>query len=339
MEKIRKHLAVICLWALLISLLFPVSEMQVNAASTTIGKYYVTARRLSAFKGASVNSGKIGGFISGDVLNVVSISQNGWYRVKHTYKGKTTYYYVDSQGGYFVPNSSFKLAKVTLNSVSASKKGLTVKWGQVKNATGYEIYSSTGSSYKRVATVSGNKASWLDKNTILNKTYKYKVRAYTNTNSGKKYGNYSSVRTGKRTQIGLYDDFFHKLNDQNAVSKAKQLATLIGGLKSSSNSSFRNVYRTGKGIVIGANSPANASFPRELFYFKNTSNKNVYVYDVTIGNSFSTVKSKLCSTYGMRMYSGSGGYYYFNSWGEASIKTKFVDGKLTRIEYSFGYTG
>lgn len=312
--------------------------MKVNAASTTIGKYYVTSRCLSAFKGASVNSGKIGGFISGDVLNVVSISQNEWYRVKHTYKGKTTYYYVSPEGGYFVPNSNFKLSKVALNSVSASRKGLTVKWSQVKNAAGYEIYSSTGSSYKKVATVSGSKNSWIDKNAILNKTYKYKVRACTSTKSGKKYGSYSSVKSGKRRQIGLYDDFFYKLNDQNAVSKAKQLSTLIGGLKSKSNSSFRNVYKTGNGIIIGANSPANASFPRELFYFKNTSNKNIYVYDVTIGNSLSTVKSKLCSTYGMRMSQG-GGYYYFNLRGESCLKTKFINGKLTRIEYSFGYTG
>lgn len=232
------------------------------------------------------------------------------------------------------------VAKVKLNKVSSEEKGLKVQWTVLKGVNGYEIYRSSGSSYQKVATAKAGTSSWTDKNAVLGKTYKYKVRAYKNTSKGKKYGNYSTIKSGKRTKVGLYrSNFFNDLNDATAVSQAKKLSTWIGGLKSKSSSSYRNIYKTGKGITIGANSRSNAYILMDIFYFKNTSNKQVTLCGVTIGDSYQTVRKKILKEFGGHVYK-NGSYYNFDLGGDwGGIKAKFSNNKLKQIEFWFAYSG
>ena len=75
------------------------------------------------------------------------------------------------------------LATPTLKSVSSAKSGVTVKWGKVAGAKGYDVYRKTYSGGKwtgwtKVATVSsGSTASVKDKTAKKGVTYRYTVRA------------------------------------------------------------------------------------------------------------------------------------------------------------------
>ena len=84
-------------------------------------------------------------------------------------------------------------------SLASSLTKITVKWGKVSNATGYQIYRSvSGGSYTKVKTVtSASTTSWANSSLSLGKTYKYKVRAYKTSGSKTVYGAFSSAKSKK----------------------------------------------------------------------------------------------------------------------------------------------
>lgn len=84
-------------------------------------------------------------------------------------------------------------------------KQLKISWKKVEGATGYQIYRSTTGkkdSYKKVAAVKSDKASYTDKSLKNSKTYYYKVRAY--------------KKSGKKT---TYSDFA-KINGSTKITSA-----------------------------------------------------------------------------------------------------------------------
>ncbi len=86
-----------------------------------------------------------------------------------------------------------------------SSSSIKVSWKQVKSASGYYIYQSTKKSgkYKKVATVQGGSSTAKTISSLSpNRTYYFKVRAYTN---GKKTSAYSSIAHAKTKKYTVSD--------------------------------------------------------------------------------------------------------------------------------------
>ena len=90
-----------------------------------------------------------------------------------------------------------KSAKVT----KAGTKKVTIKWGKVSKATGYEIYRAQGKKgkYKKIKTIKKAKTvKYVDKKGLKKgKTYCYKVRAYKKVKGKTYYSAFSTVKTIK----------------------------------------------------------------------------------------------------------------------------------------------
>ena len=88
---------------------------------------------------------------------------------------------------------------VNVSKVKAAKKKATIKWKKISYASGYEIYRSTKAKkgFKKVATVSSKKNSYVNKKLKSKKTYYYKVRAYKKIKGKKYYSNFSHVKKVK----------------------------------------------------------------------------------------------------------------------------------------------
>ncbi len=93
-----------------------------------------------------------------------------------------------------VKTSLGKTGKLCLKT---GKAKVTVTYGKVKGANGYQIYRSTKKSggFKCVKTIkSGNTVKFVNKNLKKGQNYYYKVRAYRTVDGKKVYGAYSSVK-------------------------------------------------------------------------------------------------------------------------------------------------
>jgi len=131
------------------------------------------------------------------------------YKNKGLSAGKTYYYRVQPYKTYKGENGKGQYATVTaktlgkLGTVSGLKKAsvtvgsISLKWGSVSTASGYQIYRSSkkSSGYSLVATVT--KAKYTHKGLLSGTSGYYKVRAYRNEDGKKVYGKYSSVISAK----------------------------------------------------------------------------------------------------------------------------------------------
>jgi Skp family chaperone for outer membrane proteins len=86
------------------------------------------------------------------------------------------------------------LAKAKIKSAKAGKKSVTVKWGKIKNAGGYQISYKVGSKTKKVTVSGGSKVSKKIKGLQSGKKYTIKVRAYKKVNGKTYYGKWSSAK-------------------------------------------------------------------------------------------------------------------------------------------------
>lgn len=79
-------------------------------------------------------------------------------------------------------------------SYSLDGKNIKIKWSQIAKAKGYQVYRYDGKTWKRLRTIQkGSALGCTDKKTKAGKTYKYKVRAYSEVNGKRIYSNFSSV--------------------------------------------------------------------------------------------------------------------------------------------------
>lgn len=94
-----------------------------------------------------------------------------------------------------------KLGKASVKSVENVSTGITVKWGKVTGATGYEIYRKTGKGgYSKIRTLSGNTAvSYTDKTVKSGTTYTYAIKAIALAGGSVKQRSiaYGTAKTGK----------------------------------------------------------------------------------------------------------------------------------------------
>lgn len=93
-------------------------------------------------------------------------------------------------------NFSIGMSTPSISSV-INYNQVKVSWSKVVGASGYEVVRSTSknSGYKTIASVSA--VSYTDKSVKFNKTFYYKVRAYSTVNDQKVYSAWSSVNTSK----------------------------------------------------------------------------------------------------------------------------------------------
>lgn len=121
------------------------------------------------------------------------------YTDKKAKAGKTVYYKViaykgNVKGSYSKVTSAYMLKAPAGMKAKVSKKTVTISFGKVKKASGYEIYRATkkNGKYKKVATL---KAKTVKKSFTKQKkgTYYYKVKAYKTVSGKKVYTNYGKV--------------------------------------------------------------------------------------------------------------------------------------------------
>jgi len=114
---------------------------------------------------------------------------------------KCTIYFTTDAGQYEWNYTYKKLtapAKAKVSSATnSSSKAVTVKYGKVKNAGGYQIQYSTSSKFKNPKTKSVTKTSAKITKLSKNKTYYFRVRAYRKYGSIKVYGAWSNAKSVK----------------------------------------------------------------------------------------------------------------------------------------------
>lgn len=100
-----------------------------------------------------------------------------------------------------VKNVNFDIVpkKTTLKAKKSGNTKAKLSWTGVEGAEKYQIYCSTdGKSYKRLATVSGDKTSYTASKLNFKKhDYKFKVRSYKTVDGIKYYSSFSKVKTLK----------------------------------------------------------------------------------------------------------------------------------------------
>lgn len=122
-------------------------------------------------------------------------SKNGkWKRIAKVNSTTYTDKSVNSNGNYFYTVRAYTgsdlssyvssgvatkyLSVPKLKKVTSGTKGVTLNFSAVNGAKNYYIYRKTsGSSWKKIATVSGNKTYYLDKSAVKGTKYAYTVRA------------------------------------------------------------------------------------------------------------------------------------------------------------------
>lgn len=91
---------------------------------------------------------------------------------------------------------SITVVPVTLKLTAKSKSYNSIKlsWPKTDNITGYWIYRKNSSGkYKVIATVSGSKSSYTDKNLVTGQSYSYKIKAYRTIGTTKYKGSRSKA--------------------------------------------------------------------------------------------------------------------------------------------------
>lgn len=87
-----------------------------------------------------------------------------------------------------------------LNVKSLSSTSVSLSWGKVSKANGYQVYQKAGNgAWKKIATIkSGKKTKYVSKKLKASNVYRFKVRAYkkykSNGKTKYKYGKFSSVK-------------------------------------------------------------------------------------------------------------------------------------------------
>lgn len=166
-----------------------VSGYQVYRLNKKTGKYELCA----TIKSAKTTSYRNTGLAAGTEYA---------YKVRayKVYNGKNCYGSYSDVKKAVTTKAVTKPAKVKSLKASSKASAVTLTWGKVSKAGGYQVYryDTKTKKYVKIATVKGEtKVSY--KNTRLTKgtTYKYKVRAYKTVNGKTYYGAYSTVVTIK----------------------------------------------------------------------------------------------------------------------------------------------
>ena len=123
----------------------------------------------------------------------------------------------------------------------------------------------------------------------------------------------------------------------STAKDAKKLAKKIGNMKSVSSDEFRSAYYKGNHVEIGVNDNAQpGTLYDDYIFVKNTGNKKFTICGIKIGDSKSTVKSKMSKQY--NVFKVKSGKTYRR--GEAGyIQFFYKNGKVSKWAYTLSPTG
>lgn len=167
-------------------------------------KYTITFKNTSKTKGTKIEIFKDAGLVNS--MKDIEVGANGSIDANDKkltlVPGKTYYIRVTGEEGatYSVGINTVAPANKKPKVLTVKKKKqVTISWGKVNKATGYEVYRAVkNGSYKKVAVIkSPKKLKWVDKKVKKGCTYKYKVRAYAKLKKKTCYSTYSSVKVVK----------------------------------------------------------------------------------------------------------------------------------------------
>lgn len=138
------------------------------------------------------------------------------------------------------PALAASLGKVSLTAKQSTQTSIALSWKKISGADGYRVYRSTtkNGTYKMIKSISGSKnTSYKNTGLTVGKTYYYKVRAYENTKSGRRYGTYSTVKSVKLT----YSKPTYSVYVPTSINKTK--GTIV--ISVTNNSKSDNAYFDG----------------------------------------------------------------------------------------------
>ena len=172
---------------------------------------------------------------------------------------------------------SVKPDKVKIKSATASTTAVTLKWNKAENATGYKVYRYDDAKSKWTAIATTTSLTYKDTGLKTATLYKYKVRAYNQSGSAKKWGSYSDeqlaltkpnatkiLKVSKSTtsvkltwkkisctgyQVQKYDASKKKWVTVKTMKSAKSVSYKITGLKKNTSYKFRvRAYKKASGL-------------------------------------------------------------------------------------------
>lgn len=158
-----------------------------------------------------------------------------------------------------------KPAQVKISSVTKSGKKLTIEWSKVK-CSGYEVFYTTDKKFKKnikSVYVPASKSSYVIKNINKSKRYYAKVRAYTNYNGNKRYGQKSSVVSSYFSNVyATYYSYY--VNNANRTTNLKVASKAISGTIVNPGETFS------LNKVVGPRTAAKGYKPAPLFTGKDS---------------------------------------------------------------------
>lgn len=94
-----------------------------------------------------------------------------------------------------------KPAKVSSISATATTNSITLKWGKVKNATGYRVYQSKGGKWVAIKTITNGANTYTVTGLKASTQYSFKVRAYRKSGSSNIWGDASNAFKAKTKAV------------------------------------------------------------------------------------------------------------------------------------------
>ena len=163
--------------------------------SKVAGAAGYTVYRYSPSKKAYVKAGAT----TGTSFTVKNLLAGTKYTFRVVAYGKTASGKVYNSNTYALIKTATCTATPTVKLASTAKGRATIAWTNVAGETGYQVYCSTSKSsgYKRIANYKANSTKAYKTGLTSGKTYYFRVRAYTKTDSGYVYSPFSAVKSVK----------------------------------------------------------------------------------------------------------------------------------------------
>ena len=150
----------------------------------------------------------------------------------------------------FTSGSVETIAKPKAPTLKVSVSGKTIKlsWTKASGASGYTIYympeTGTGNAYEELASVSSSKTNYSTSRLDTSKSYKFRIRAYTDAKDGSVYSDYSNIVVSKKA--ASISNYFTV-----TIKKGSTLNLSVGSSSASWKTSNKNVATVSKGVVKG----------------------------------------------------------------------------------------
>jgi len=181
---------------------FPIRKAtQTISATTKIVKGYGAIGTKASLNVSGIKGGAKVTYSSSD-KKVATVSSNGTVTIKGSGQAKITIKAAATtnyNGASKVVSVIVKPKQVSISSTAVNENAITVKWGKVTNASGYEVSYKTGSSAYKKITVSGASMTIKDLKAVT--SYTIRVRAYIEKNGTKYHGGYSATKDVKTDKI------------------------------------------------------------------------------------------------------------------------------------------